>query len=279
MIRSNKTLNLKGTLYDLSYPRIMGILNVTPDSFYTASRVKDNLSGKAEQMVAEGVDIFDVGGYSTRPGAAEVSLAEELDRVIPVIEYLSKMYPHLPVSIDTFRADVAEAGVAAGAALINDVSGGNLDEQMFAKVASLEVPYILMHMRGTPSTMTSLSNYGDVLTEVLEELMLKFVELRKTGVKDIIIDPGFGFAKNAEQNFELLREFHQFNVFGCPLLAGVSRKKMIYESLSTQPEDSLNGTTVLNTFALSKGADILRVHDVKEAFEVRKLLIDKGLLD
>jgi dihydropteroate synthase len=273
----HKTLNLRGELLDTSYPRIMGILNITPDSFFSGSRIKDNLREKADQMQAEGADILDVGGYSTRPGAAPVSKQEELDRVLPVVEYLIKNYPRVRVSVDTFRAEVARKSVGAGASIINDVSGGNLDEQMFDTVAELSVPYVLMHMRGTPETMSGLTDYKNITEDVIRELGQKLALLRSKGVKDIVIDPGFGFAKTISQNFELMKQLDALEILECPLLIGISRKKMIYESLLQKPENSLNGTTVLNSYALYKGASVLRVHDVKEAAEIRNLLINKGL--
>ncbi len=273
-----RSLNLNGKLMDLSYPRIMGILNATPDSFYTGSRIGDSLKAKAEKMAEGGVDIFDVGGYSTRPGAEEITGAEELQRVLPVIDFLTSAFPRIPVSIDTFRSAVARQSVEAGAVLVNDVSGGLLDTAMFDTVAALKVPYVLMHMRGTPRTMSSLNQYDDLLAEIIQELAERLAVLREKGVKDVLIDPGFGFAKTGDQNFALLKGLRAFDVLGCPLLVGISRKKMIYETLNCTAEEALNGTTVLNTAALMAGAGILRVHDVQEAVEVRKLLIDKSLV-
>ncbi len=276
---SHKVLNLQGELLDLSYPRIMGILNATPDSFFSGSRIEDSLKEKAAKMVAEGLDIFDVGGYSTRPGAKEVSAEEETDRVVPVIGYLKSSYPQIPVSVDTFRAEVARNAAEAGAGIINDVSGGNLDDNMFETVAKLGLPYVLMHMRGTPETMSSLNTYKDLTADIISDLSQKLSVLRSMGVKDVIIDPGFGFAKTGDQNFTLLKDLKTFELLECPVLVGVSRKKMIYEALGCTAADALNGSTVLHSYALLQGASILRVHDVKEAYDARKLLIDKSLVD
>lgn len=272
-------INVKGKLMDLGQPKIMGILNTTPDSFYTGSRAGgfSEIKNRVSQMVEEGVDIIDVGGYSTRPKAEEVSVREELGRILPAIEFIGKMYQQIPVSVDTFRTEVAKEAVAAGAAIVNDVSGGNLDDQMFETVTHLQVPYILMHMRGTPATMSSLNQYQDLIVEVIRELEMKINRLSELGVKDIIVDPGFGFAKNVEQNYLMLKHLEQFQVLDRPVLAGLSRKSMIWKKLAIEPEEALNGTSVLNTVALMKKAAILRVHDVKEAVEVRNLLIQNIL--
>ncbi len=269
-----KTLNIAGKLLDLSTPQVMGILNVTPDSFFSGSRVMqvEDAYKKAEKMLSEGATILDLGGHSTRPGADAVSEEEELKRVLPVVEMIRKRFPEAIISIDTFRSLVARQAVEAGAHIINDIAGGNLDSQMFETVASLNVPYILMHSRGTPQTMKSLNHYDDLVTDVLRELQAKIYQLHQLGVKDIVADMGFGFAKNADQNYVLLRELKAFQPLNVPLLAGVSRKSMIWRKLDISPEQSLNGTTVLNTIALLNGAHILRVHDVKEAVEVVKLI-------
>lgn len=266
-------INIKGELLSLEQPKIMGILNATPDSFFQRSRVSlsKNLEEKVVTMIGEGADILDVGGYSTRPGADVVEVNEELDRVLPVIEFVHSRWPEVLVSIDTFRAEVAHAAVAAGAGIINDVSGGSLDSKMFQTVSDLNVPYVLMHMRGTPRTMKKLTSYGDVTLDILMELQEKIKKLNEIGVKDIIVDPGFGFAKTLEQNFELLEYLDSFRILEFPVLVGVSRKRMIWESLNISSEKSLNGTTALNAKALLKGASILRVHDVKETVELRKL--------
>ena len=258
----------------------MGILNVTPDSFFTGSIVRAasaaHVDGSAvetaRKMLSEGATFLDVGGYSTRPGAADVSPAEEADRVLPVIDAILASFPDALISIDTFRASVARQAVEAGACLINDVSGGTLDPAMFATVASLPgVPYVLMHLRGTPQTMQSLATYENVVTEVIDELATQLAALRAAGVHDVILDPGFGFAKTPAQNFELLSQLDAFGLFSEPVLVGLSRKTTIWKTLGITADEALNGTTVLNTVALMKGASILRVHDVREAVEAVKL--------
>lgn len=249
----------------------MGILNVTPDSFFSQSRVPATHSAqilaRARDLVAGGAAILDIGGYSTRPGAPAVEKEEELGRVLPAIQAIRENIPEAFISIDTFRAEVAGAAVRAGAHIVNDVSGGDLDPGMFETVARLKVPYILMHMRGTPETMNQLTHYTDVTADILSELRRKLAGLRSLGVADIIIDPGFGFAKTAGQNFELLARLDAFHKLGCPVLAGLSRKSAITKTLGVTPEKALNGTTVLNTIALMKGAHLLRVHDPAEARE------------
>jgi dihydropteroate synthase len=268
-----KTLNINQKLIDLSVPKVMGILNVTPDSFYSDSRVPqiDTALRRAEAMLAAGATFLDVGGYSTRPNATDIPESEELERVLPVIELIIKHFPDAIVSIDAFRATVARQAVEAGAAVVNDISGGNLDPNMFETVAALGVPYVLMHSRGNPQTMALLNNYGNLTVDVIFELQQKIAQLRALGVKDIIIDPGFGFAKNATQNFELFKNLEAFQILDCPLLVGNSRKSMIWRTLDIRPEAALNATTALNALALNKGAQILRVHDIKEAIEVVKL--------
>ncbi len=270
-----RTLNLKGQLIDLRTPAVMGILNITPDSFYGGSRVEgtDAVVQKAGEMLAQGATFLDVGGYSSRPGAAHISAEDERARVVPAIEAVQKAFPEALISVDTFRAEVARAAVEAGACMVNDISGGALDEAMFGTIASLQIPYVLMHMRGTPQTMTSLTQYGNLLPEMFAYFQQKIFRLRQLGVKDIILDPGFGFAKTPDQNYQLLRNWNYFNPLGLPVLAGLSRKSMIYKKLQISVEDALNGTTVLNTIALMKGAAILRVHDVKEATEAVKLFV------
>ncbi|MGF7214021.1 dihydropteroate synthase [Spirosoma lacussanchae] len=274
---TKKTLNCRGRLVSLDTPVVMGILNVTPDSFYAGSRVSPELTKpngvleRAESMLQAGATFLDIGGYSTRPGAADVGPAEEADRVLPAIDTILRHFPNALISIDTFRASVARQAVEAGACMVNDVSGGNLDTTMFSTVAELGVPYVLMHMRGTPQTMQSLSNYTNLVTEVIDELALRLYELRALGAKDIVIDPGFGFAKTISQNFELLRQLTAFQYFDEPLLVGLSRKTTIWKTLTTTADKALNGTTVLNTAALLGGASILRVHDVQEAVEAIKL--------
>ncbi len=269
-----QTLNINGKLVDLSRPQVMGILNITPDSFYAGSRFGQVEAAvtAAAQMQREGAIFIDIGGHSTRPGADAVSEDEELDRVLPVVMALKTQLPDLLLSIDTFRANVARQAVAAGAHLINDISGGNLDEAMFQTVAELGVPYVLMHSRGTPQTMQQLTDYEHLVSNVIRELQQKIAQLRALGVKDIIVDPGFGFAKTAAQNFELLRHLEAFQMLECPLLIGISRKSMIWRTLGITAAEALNGTTVLNTLVLTKGAQILRVHDVREATEIITLL-------
>lgn len=275
---SKKTLNIRGTLIDLSTPLVMGILNITPDSFYPGSRVVsvDEIIEKAGQMISEGAGMLDIGGYSTRPGAREVSTQEEGDRVESAVEPLAKYFPNLIISVDTFRAEVAERAIGKGAHIINDVAGGTLDDGMFEAVAPLRVPYILMHMRGTPQTMNQLTTYERLVPDILRDLRQKVAILQSKGVADLIIDPGFGFAKTVAQNFELMRELEQFKLLGYPVLVGVSRKTTVYKTLQISPEEALNGTTVLNTLALERGASILRVHDVKPAVEAVKLWIAAG---
>ena len=265
---TKKMLICRGQSIDLTLPRVMGIINSTPDSFYADSRLGVGRAvAVAAKMLAEGASFLDVGGHSTRPGAAAVSPAEEADRVLPVIEAILGSFPDALISVDTFRADVARQAVAQGAAMINDVSGGTLDEGMFAMVAKLGVPYVLMHLRGTPQTMQSLTNYTDLVPDVIAELTTQLLKLRAEGPGQVIIDPGFGFAKTVDQNFSLLRELATFSVFDAPILVGLSRKTTVYKTLNISADAALNGTTVLNTAALLNGANILRVHDVRAAVE------------
>jgi dihydropteroate synthase len=260
----------------LDTPVVMGILNATPDSFYVNSRqqCESAVAKRIEEIISEGGAFIDVGGYSSRPDAAEVSTEEEWNRVEPVLRTLRDNYPEMPVSIDTFRADIARRAVEEyGVAIINDISGGAIDEKMFETVAELNVPYILMHMRGVPQNMQQFTDYENFIENVMLYFAEKVQTLRLSGVNDIIIDPGFGFSKTLEQNYELMRYLNEFSrMFECPLLAGVSRKSMIYNLLNCDNAESLNGTTVLNTFALLNGADILRVHDVKAAVEAVKII-------
>ncbi|MDF9799535.1 dihydropteroate synthase [Catalinimonas alkaloidigena] len=270
-----RSINLKGNLIDLSSPIVMGILNVTPDSFYDGGRYvsdESSLLNQAETILKEGAKIIDIGGYSSRPGAAHISTEEEIKRVIKGIELVSKFFPEAYISIDTFRSEVAREAVGAGACMINDISGGNLDDHMFSTVASLQVPYVLMHMRGTPQEMKELTEYEDLTGEIVDYFQKKLTVLREKGVADVIIDPGFGFAKTIDQNYELLRKMQDFQMLDVPILAGLSRKSMIYKRLGITAEDALNGTTVLNTVAIMNGASILRVHDVKEAIQTIKIL-------
>ncbi|MGY4535726.1 dihydropteroate synthase [Mucilaginibacter sp. UYNi724] len=267
------TVNAGGKLIDLSTPKVMGIINITPDSFFAESRkiTAEDVLLQAEKMLLEGATFLDIGAYSSRPGAEDISVQEETDRLLPAVEAISANYPEAIISVDTFRASVAEAAIKAGAHIINDISGGSLDEDMFATVARLQVPYILMHMKGNPQTMQQLANYEDVFAEVYNYFVQKIYQLKQLGVHDIILDPGFGFAKKAEHSYELMNRMQGFQSLQLPILAGISRKKMIYGLLDTNAQQALNGTTVLNTIALMKGASILRVHDVKEAIEAVKL--------
>ena len=268
------SLNCKGKLLVIDRPVVMGIINTTPDSFYTGSRSGsiENLLFRAEKMISEGATFLDIGGQSTRPDSIRVSVEEELQRVIPAIEVIHKRFPEQIISIDTFYAKVATAAIEAGASLVNDVSGGTLDEAMWPAVAALAVPYVLMHMKGTPQTMQQMAVYENVTLEVFDELNKKIELLKRSGVKDIIVDPGFGFAKTAAHNFHLLRELEYFSHLQCPLMVGLSRKATVYKTLGVTPEEALNGTTVLHTIALMNGASILRVHDVKEAMQAIRLV-------
>lgn len=271
----DKTLNMKGTLLSLDTPAVMGILNITPDSFYADSRKQTEaaIEERIQSIMSEGAQIIDVGGYSSRPDAAEVSPEEEMERLAFALKILNTHYPEAIVSVDTFRAAVARKCVEEyGVTVINDISGGELDEEMFATVAALKVPYIMMHMRGTPQTMQQHTAYTDMLEEIMLYFASKIRQLRLLGVNDIILDPGFGFSKTVDQNYRLMSHLREFEAFDLPLLVGISRKSMIYRFLGGGPTDSLNGTTVLNTFALMNGADILRVHDVKAAVEAVKII-------
>ena len=267
------TINCNGRLIDLSEPKIMGILNTTPDSFYDGgSNQSINLIlEKVEKHLSEGADILDIGGYSTKPGAEAISEQEEIDRTAPIIEAIIKNHPELIISIDTFRGNVAHEAVKAGASIINDVSGWELDENMFAAIRDLKVPYILMHMKGTPQTMQKNAEYKDVTLEVNEYFAKKIAQLKAAKINDIILDPGFGFAKTLEQNYELFSKMEALGFGNFPLLVGVSRKSMIYKLFDTTPQEALNGTSVLNMVALQKGAKILRVHDVKAAKETLQI--------
>jgi dihydropteroate synthase len=267
------TLNCKGRLLSLAHPLVMGILNVTPDSFYDGGRyaVVDAALFRAEVMLEEGAAIIDIGGMSSRPGAEILSPETELQRVLPVVDAIAQRFPEAILSIDTIYSKTARACVEAGAAIVNDISGGRLDEQMFQMVAELDVPYVLMHMKGVPGNMQGQAVYEDVVTEVLDYFIENIGRLRALGVKDILLDPGFGFGKTAAHNFRLLNNLHVFQITGCPLLAGVSRKSMIWKTLKITPEEALNGTTALHVVALQQGARILRVHDVRPAMETIRL--------
>ncbi len=263
------TLQSKGRLLDLTMPIVMGILNTTPDSFYNAGRDSqvDDILRNAERMINEGATILDVGGATTKPGSAIMSAAEELKRVIPVIEALHRNFPETWLSIDTYNAQVAREAVGAGVSIINDVSSGSIDAQMLQTVAELKVPYIAMHMQGTPATMQQNPQYSNSVTEVRNYLQQICEDCTAHGIKDVIIDPGFGFGKTVEHNFELLRSMHTFRILGRPILAGISRKSIVCKPLKVLPEHALNGTTALHMIALQQGANILRVHDVKEAMQ------------
>ena len=269
------TINVGGKLMDLSEPQVMGILNVTPDSFYSESRKNTDreIADRVQAILAEGASMIDIGAYSSRPGADDVSAEEEMNRLRGGLKILRDIAPDAVVSVDTFRADVAKMCVEEyGVQIINDISGGELDERMFSTVAELGVPYILMHMKGDPQTMQNGPHYDDLLAEILRYFGTKVQQLHELGVKDIILDPGFGFAKTLEHNYELMNRMQDLQVLGLPMLVGVSRKSMIYRLLGGTPEGALNGTSVLNTLALLKGASILRVHDVKEAAEVVQIV-------
>lgn len=268
-----RTLNCKGQLLDISKPKVMGILNFTPDSFFSESRVNSNtrLVNKVNQMLIDGATFIDIGAYSSRPGADHVSYSEERKRIIPAIELLVKEFPHVFFSVDTFRSEIAREVIDKGAALINDISGGNLDSNMLTTVAELGVPYILMHMRGTPQNMSGQNSYSSLVNDIISELQAKIHQLYSLGHKDIIIDPGLGFAKDLNQNYEIIKNLKDFELLELPILIGASRKSMIYKLLNCTPEQALNGTTVINTASLLNGANILRVHDVKQAMEAIKI--------
>lgn len=269
------SINVSGKLIDLAEPQVMGILNVTPDSFYSESRkqTEEEIRHRVSQIIDEGGQMIDIGAYSSRPGADDVTAEEEMRRLAKGMKIVREISPDIPVSVDTFRADVAKMAIEElGADIINDISGGELDKNMFATVAKLGVPYILMHMKGTPQTMQNAPHYDDITKEVLLYFSEKIQRLRDLGQKDIILDPGYGFAKTLEHNYELLNNQEALCIFELPLLVGISRKSMIYRLLGSTQQDALNGTTVLNTIALQKGANILRVHDVKECTEVVKIV-------
>ena len=268
------TLNCNGRLLVAERPLVMGIINLTPDSFYEDSRAGgvDAVLRHTEQMLKEGADIIDIGAQSTRPGSAMLTADEELSRIAAVIDVVTDKFPEAHFSVDTFYARVAEVCVSAGASMVNDISGGQIDPELISTVAKLRVPYVCMHIRGTPQNMTQFANYTDVTREVLDYFIQKIRICREAGIKDIILDPGFGFSKTSEHNFELLKNLGALKIPGLPLLAGLSRKSTIYKTLGITAADALNGTTTLNTVALLNGADILRVHDVREAVECVKLI-------
>lgn len=268
------TINCKGTLVDLTTPKVMGILNLTPDSFYDGGKYKDAVSilHRVEIMLQEGATFIDMGAYSSRPGAEHVPEDEELARMLPVIDLVLNNFPDTLISIDTFRSKVASECIEHGAAIINDIAAGNLDDAMMATVAKYQVPYIMMHMKGTPQSMQKEATYDDLIKDLRYYFSEKIKEATACKINDIIIDPGFGFAKTIAQNFNLLNHLDLFQTFGLPLLVGLSRKSMIYKTLGTTPQEALNGTTAMHTVALLKGANIIRAHDVKEAVECVKLV-------
>lgn len=272
--RSNRYIQVRNKLFDLSIPKIMGVLNATPDSFFEGSRIEKNadLSSRVSAMVNAGMDILDLGGCSTRPGSEEVSEKEELERVLPLIKQIRKEFPEVLISIDTFRASVAEEALKVGADIINDVQGGNFDPRIWEVAKQYKAPYILTHSRGNSQTMLDLSTYNSIVLDILQELSEKIAQIKKAGVVDIIIDLGFGFAKTPEQNFELLKNLSIFSMLEFPILCGFSRKSMISKRLDITVDESLNGTSILNTFAVTKGASLIRVHDVKEAKQIVSLL-------
>ena len=268
------TINCHGKLIDLSSPKVMGIFNVTPNSFYDGGKHSDEKSvlSQVEKMLLEGATFIDIGAYSSKPSAEFVSEEEEIFRLIPIINLVLKHFPQTLISVDTFRSNVAKAAIENGACIINDISAGSIDEKMMQTVAQLQVPYVMMHMKGNPQTMQSLAQYENITKEMLLYFSEKVAQARSLGINDLIIDAGFGFAKTTEQNFEVMNNLELFQMLELPMLVGISRKSMIYKTLETEPNFALNGTTVLNTIALQKGANILRVHDVKEAVETIKLV-------
>lgn len=267
------TINVRGRLVSLDEPQVMGILNVTPDSFFATSRCRseEEIRQRVCMMRREGATMVDIGAYSSRPGAEEVSVEEELRRLLSAVGIVREEWPDTIISVDTFRAEVARQAVEAGADIINDISGGEMDKDMFRTVAELHVPYILMHMQGTPQGMQKAPHYDNLMCEVFRSLGERVEELHEMGVADVIVDPGFGFGKTMAQNYEMMARLGEFRLLGCPILVGISRKSMVYRLLDATPEESLNGTTALNTIALTNGASILRVHDVREAVEAIKI--------
>ena len=271
---ANKHFRLKDNLFDLSKPKVMGILNITPDSFYAGSRLTNEKSilTKVEKFLLEGVDIIDLGGYSSRPGASEISVEEEMQRILAPLQAIKKEFGNIPLSLDTFRSEVARIGLENGIDIINDISAWEIDPLLLNVITHYKCPYILMHMPGTPQTMQKNTHYENLFKTIIAFFSKKIKILHENGIYDIVVDPGFGFGKTREQNYELLLKLDQFKILEKPLLVGISRKAMIYKKLEIEPEDAINGTTVLNTIGLQNGASILRVHDVKEAKEIIKLL-------
>ena len=267
------TINIKGKLMDFSSPKIMGILNITPDSFYDGGMFDSNkkILKQVEKMLEDGADIIDIGGCSSKPGSKKVIIDDEIKRVIPTIELIKSKFNEAIISVDTFRSEVAKKAVNVGASIVNDISAGELDPNMFNCVAELGIPYIMMHMQGSPQTMQNKPKYNNVVNDIITNLSKKIFRARELGIIDIVVDPGFGFGKTLEHNYQILNDLSFFKELDCPILVGISRKSMIYKILNKDPKNALNGTTCLNTVALSKGANILRVHDVKEAKEIIKL--------
>ena len=275
------TINCLGQLIDLNTPKVMGILNITPNSFYDGGQyvTEQSILNQVEKMLVEGATFIDIGAYSSKPNATFVSQEEELARLLPVVKSVLKHFPETLLSIDTFRCEVAKASLNLGATMINDIAAGNLDDKMFETIANFQVPYVMMHMKGTPQNMTSLTQYENIVKEVLFYFSEKIATARSFGINDLVVDPGFGFAKTLEQNYEVLHHLALFQTLELPILVGVSRKSMVYKVLETSAEEALNGTTVLNTISLTKGAKILRVHDVKEAVEAVKLFTNTKIIN
>ena len=268
------TINIKGTLLDLTKPKIMGILNITPDSFFDGGdyNSEHKILNQVEKMLTEGADIIDVGGHSSRPGAKKISIEKETERVIPIIKLIAGKFKNIIISIDTFRSEIARKAIEAGASIINDISGGDLDKKMYEVAGELKVPYIIMHMKGVPSNMQNETKYDNIIFDIIKNLSYKIDLAKKAGVLDIIIDPGFGFGKSLKDNFKILKNLSSFKQLNQPIMVGLSRKSMIYKLLESSANDALNGTTCLNSISLNNGANIIRVHDVKEAKETVKLI-------
>tara|TARA_B110000967_G_C18893029_1_gene568661 strand:- start:2645 stop:3475 length:831 start_codon:yes stop_codon:yes gene_type:complete len=268
------TINIKGTLLDLTKPKIMGILNITPDSFFDGGKYNSEykILNQVEKMLLEGADIIDIGGHSSRPGAKKLTIEKETERVIPIIKLIVGKFKNIIISIDTFRSEIARKAIEAGASIINDISGGDLDKKMYQVAGELKVPYIIMHMKGVPSNMQNDTEYDNVIFDIIKNLSYKIDLAKKAGVLDIIIDPGFGFGKSIKDNFKILKNLSSFKQLNQPIMVGLSRKSMIYKLLESSANDALNGTTCLNSISLNNGANIIRVHDVKEAKEAVKLI-------
>ena len=268
------TINIKGTLLDLTKPKIMGILNITPDSFFDGGEYNSEykILNQVEKMLLEGADIIDIGGHSSRPGAKKLTIEKETERVIPIIKLIVGKFKNIIISIDTFRSEIARKAIEAGASIINDISGGDLDKKMYEVAGELKVPYIIMHMKGVPSNMQNDTEYDNVIFDIIKNLSYKIDLAKKAGVLDIIIDPGFGFGKSIKDNFKILKNLSSFKQLNQPIMVGLSRKSMIYKLLESSANDALNGTTCLNSISLNNGANIIRVHDVKEAKEAVKLI-------